>query len=119
MKKYLCGAAVIFGIMGNANAVDVSKCETFGLVGPRGDWIVKCAPTDELRQIQAKEAKCKFLSAGSNMGLNVMETIIADTENIYINVVPGEFGPDTTGYRILQNIDLSDWSEKFYAVCTD
>lgn len=114
MKKYLT-AIIIAGTAISAHAVDISACEKIGEPGPRGDWIVKCTANDELRELQSVDAKCMFLSAG----MDNFESMLADTDNIYVNVVPDEFGPDTVGYRVMQNAKFDYTNPQPYAVCTD
>ena len=99
MTKYLTAFIIAATTCGGAHAIDISKCEKFGNDGERGDWIVKCDTTDELRQIQDGEATAKFLSAG--IDFTTPAEMQADTAHIYVNVVPNECGPNTIGYRVL------------------
>lgn len=115
MKQHLLTALIIATTCGTAHAIDISGCEKWGEPGPRGDWVVKCAATEELRTIQSGNAKCMFLSAG----MDSFDSMLADTDNVYVNVVPGEFGPDTIGYRVMQNTKFDFANPQPYATCTE
>ena len=99
MKKYLTAIIITTSTYSASYAIDVSKCEKFGSDGKRGDWIVKCDMTDEMRQIQTDTPNAMFLSAGADF--TTPAEMQADTEHVYINIVPSECGPNTTGYRVL------------------
>ena len=113
MKKYLSATIIAIAAICNAYAIDISNCEKFGSTGPMGDWIVKCAPTDELRTIQSNDANCMFQSVGDT------DTIIAmasDTAHVYVNVTPDECGPNTTGYRVFTTRTKKVDGAEFYAI---
>ena len=103
MKKYLLTAMIIATTATAAHAIDISECEKWSEPGPRGDWIVKCDATDELRELQSGEATAMTLSATT--GAIAFAIMTKDKKYVYINVVPNDCGPDTTGYRIIKPTD--------------
>lgn len=103
MKKYLT-AIIIAGTTFGANAIDISGCEKISEPSPLGDWIVKCDASEELRKIQSGEANAMFMSSLPK-GLDSINEMIADSEHVYVNIVPDDCGPNTTGYRIFKQIE--------------
>lgn len=114
MKKFLT-AAIIAGTAISAHAIDISRCEKFGENGEQGDWIVKCEPTAELRQIQSGNAQCLFLSAATDH----FDDMLTDTDHIYVNVVPEVSGTAIIEYRVMQNTTFDYANPQPYAVCTE
>lgn len=114
MKKYLTAFIIAVTTCGGAHAIDISKCEKFGDDGVQGDWVVKCEMTDELREIQNRDENCMFQSVPVTIGA-IMQ-YASDKDHFYINVVPGECGPDTTGYRMFKHQKRYGEND-MYAIC--
>jgi len=113
MKKILFAgvvAALLAGCGNSAETVTVfdAECETV-LTGERGDVVAKCPVTEQLAAIQNETPNAKFLSVDPT-------TLLAlDAEHVYVNIVDGDCGENTIGYRVIVQNPVFD-GEAFYAV---
>ncbi len=113
MKKSIIVGAMSLAMLGcgtDAETVTVfdAECETV-LTGERGDVVAKCPVTEQLAAIQTETPNAMFLSVDPT-------TLLAlDADHVYVNIVDGDCGENTVGYRVLVNNPVFD-GETFYAV---
>jgi len=107
----LCGA-LLAGCGSQDNSVEIlgQKCEKIA-TGERGDYLVKCPVVPELDAVRNAEKNSVFLSVTPN------EEVIADVENVYIDVVPAGTveGVAAACYRVL-GVNPTIDGEALYAV---
>ncbi len=107
----LCGA-LLAGCNSKDNTVEIlgQKCEKIA-VGERGDFLVKCPVVPELDAVHNADKNAMFLSVTPS------EEILADVENVYIDVVPANTieGVGGTCYRVL-GVNPTVDGEALYAV---
>lgn len=107
----LCGA-LLAGCGSRDNSVEIlgQKCEKIA-TGERGDYLVKCPVVPELDAVRNAGKNSMFLSVVPN------ETVIADVENVYIDVVPAGTveGINAVCYRFL-GVNPTVDGETMYAV---
>lgn len=113
MKKYLfCLLGTCFiGVANGAENFTVmgQVCEQVAVASDNsGEVIVRCPASAELLQKRDGVANSMFLSIAPS------DEMLQDTENIYVNIVPNECGPDTIGYRVLVKNPVID-GEQMYA----
>lgn len=113
MKKYLlCLLGTCFiGVANGAENFTVmgQVCEQVAVTSDNsGEVIVRCPASAELLQKRDGVANSMFLS------ITPSDEMLQDTENIYVNIVPNECGPDTIGYRVLVKNPVID-GEQMYA----
>ncbi|MBD5400787.1 hypothetical protein HDR61_03525 [bacterium] len=115
MKKLLvlpllCGALLAGCSKDNSVEVLGQKCEKIA-TGESGDFLAKCPVVPEFDAIRNAGKNAVFLS------VNPSEEIIADVENVYIDVVPAGTveGVDVNCYRVLGAEPTVD-GEAMYAV---
>ena len=113
MKKSIIVGAMSLAILGcgkNAESITVfdTECESV-ITGERGDAVVKCPITEQLTAIQNETPNAMFLSVDPT-------TLLAlDAEHVYVNIVDGDCGENTVGYRVIVQNPVYD-GEAFYAV---
>ncbi len=112
MKKSIIVGAISLAVLGcgaDAETVTVfdAECETV-LTGERGDVVAKCPVTEQLAAIQTETPNAMFLSVDP-------ATLILDADRVYVNIVDGDCGENTVGYRVLVNNPVFD-GEALYAV---
>ncbi len=107
MKKFLFAgfaAAILAGCSSepeNVTTILDAKCETVA-TGAEGNFVVKCPVTEQLTEIQSKEADSVF-SAGE-YDLNAYA---ADAEHIYVEV------NGDAGYRVMVKNPVFDENAKY------
>lgn len=112
MKKSIIVGAMSLAMLGcgtDAETVTVldAECESV-ITGERGDMVVKCPITEQLAAIQNEAPTAQFLSVDP-------ATLILDADRVYVNIVDGDCGENTVGYRVLVNNPVFD-GEALYAV---
>lgn len=119
MKKMLvlpvlCGALLAGCSKDNTVEILGQKCEKIA-TGAQGDFLVKCPVIPELDAVRNADKNSMFVSAGKDT-VDLAE-IAADTENVYVDVVPaGTFENVTvTCYRVL-GVNPTIDGESMYAV---
>lgn len=108
----LCGA-LLAGCASQDNTVEVlgQKCEKIA-TGAQGDFLVKCPLVPELDALRNADKNSMFLSVNADV-IN-FEEIVADTEHVYIDVIPANTMEDVAYacYRVLglnPTIDGEAW----------
>lgn len=113
MKKYLFIGAIAAALTGcgdKVNTVTVLDAECKQVItGERGDVLVKCPITEQLTAFQSETPSAMFLSIDPTTLLEL------DAEHIYVDIVDGDCGEDTIGYRIMVQNPVFD-GETWYAV---
>ena len=113
MKKYLflgALAAALTGCGDKVNTVTVFDAESEQIMtSERNDIVVKCPITEQLTAIQGEKPNAMFLS------ISPTDDIVTDAEHIYVDIVEGDCGENTTGYRIMVQNPVLD-GETLYAV---
>ena len=104
MKKFLFVTFSFFSIVFSANAESVMGvlCEKV-VTGADGDYLLKCPITSQLEVFKNQDANSVFASV-INQGIQLAD-LLAETDFLYVNVVPNSCAPDVPGHRFLIRAD--------------
>ncbi len=102
MKKllFVLPAALIISACNAEHTVNVMGVECTHLADGRMSSLVKCPITPELELIRSEIPTAMF-QEGDFAEKHFTEYMAENPDNILVNIVPEDCGPNTTGYRIL------------------
>lgn len=115
MKKFLFAgfaAAILAGCSSepeNVTTILDAKCETVA-TGAEGNFVVKCPVTEQLTEIQSKEADSMFVSGRDYYDF---DAYAADAEHIYVEVNPNASNGDQPIYRVMVKTPVFDENAKY------
>ena len=112
MKKYLfivAVATVLTGCGDKVNTVTVfdAECEQIAVASNGAkNFVVKCPITEKLTDIQARTPDSMFVGPYDVIEpntVNIFAVAPTDLEHVYVEIVDGDCGENTVGYRVLIN----------------